>query len=472
MYARELGGCLEPAFGLPDSAADCEQYEAKQRASALDPDANVIVRPNLPPRRVWDLYSNRVVPNYMAIKLDAAISHSWMAPQRRQLVRTAINGYEWPVPIPNDTTLERVRVELLNLRMHYVWLDVLCLRQVGALGPDGLPENEAIRHEEWKIDVPTIGAVYHGTTMVVHYYSGLGRPFKVGNLDDERHWINRAWTLQEVSTSHLIAGKARYSPDPGDGTSDPQEQRLYNVVSSLLVHAQRPASIFPMLKAMRFRAATSEQDKISGLAYRLGSGSSRLPPYIIKQDAEPAWDALVRTMHARFRGDLLFRFPLPGDGKYKWYPSWHQIIDRSTVLPPADDESSDLVDISLDSGAYCYRGGYRFGGCRMTGLPGAPPNSHQQVVVIPGPRSKEHQLLARVAGNRPVADGTYTLVANQSLQWWVVGVERGGPWEALRAIEKVAVLFVTENEAYTFRKDWERYHTCFPLAGQAASRFL
>ncbi|EJD37187.1 hypothetical protein AURDEDRAFT_73485, partial [Auricularia subglabra TFB-10046 SS5] len=322
MYSLALGNRLAPAVGFPDAAAVQQLRVDTQRASALDPATNAIVCPDLYPRRVWDLWSNRVVPYDVAGKVDAAVSHSWMAPARRQLVRTSINGYKWPVPIPDDTTLERVRIELLNLHMHYVWLDVLCLRQVGA------PDNEAIRREEWKIDVPTIGAIYHGTAMVVHYYSGLGRPFTVGDLTDERHWVNRAWTLQEVSANYLVAGRAPYSPpDPVDslGTTDKQLQQLYEVLGSLQVHAYSPPCIFPMLEAMRFRMATSEQDKVSGLAYRLAAGSSYLPPYTVGQDAESAWDALIHTMHARFRGALLFRFPLPGDGQYTWYPSWRQI---------------------------------------------------------------------------------------------------------------------------------------------------
>ena len=35
----------------------------------------------------------------------------------------------WPVPIPVHTSLERVRIECLNLGAEYVWADVLCLRQ-------------------------------------------------------------------------------------------------------------------------------------------------------------------------------------------------------------------------------------------------------------------------------------------------------------------------------------------------------
>ena len=39
-----------------------------------------------------------------------AVSHAWMAEENRQSVETIINNFEWPVPIPRDTTLEHVRI--------------------------------------------------------------------------------------------------------------------------------------------------------------------------------------------------------------------------------------------------------------------------------------------------------------------------------------------------------------------------
>ncbi len=134
------------------------------------------------PRRVWDLYSNRVVPYwFMDLHFNGSwlrpISHAWMDEKDRAVVWTPINGYEWPVPIPKDADLNLIRIEMLNLRLEYAWVDVLCLRQVG--GP-----REDMRTEEWKLDVPTIGRVYRRSD-VVCYLSGLGRPLtlKEGDLE-------------------------------------------------------------------------------------------------------------------------------------------------------------------------------------------------------------------------------------------------------------------------------------------------
>lgn len=94
--------------------------------------ADRIIYPRVPPRRVWDLYSNRVVPWYVARRRPWAISHAWMDECYREDVSTAINGHEWPVPIPKTTRLDHIRIEMLNLGAEYIWLDVLCLhRKVG-----------------------------------------------------------------------------------------------------------------------------------------------------------------------------------------------------------------------------------------------------------------------------------------------------------------------------------------------------
>ncbi len=118
-------------------------------------------------------------------------------------MRTPINRKEWPVPIPKDTDLNLIRIEMLNLGAEYAWLDVLCLRQKEERGP-----REDLRVKEWRLDVPTIGGVYKDAIKVVIYLSGLGRPFrlKAGDLDSDRNWFRRAWTLQEVGDRRIIAG--------------------------------------------------------------------------------------------------------------------------------------------------------------------------------------------------------------------------------------------------------------------------
>ncbi len=74
-----------------------------------------------PPRRMWDLEANRVVPYWVARKdKDGSpdiwgISHAWMDNKERGDVMTPINGYKWPVPIPKDANLDLIHIEMLNL---------------------------------------------------------------------------------------------------------------------------------------------------------------------------------------------------------------------------------------------------------------------------------------------------------------------------------------------------------------------
>ncbi len=119
-------------------------------------------------QRAWDLYANRVVPSWSGYT-PWGISHAWVDERDRVNVWSPINGYEWPVPIPRNANLDLIRIEMLNLGAHYVWLDVLCLRQEGGLSED-------LRVQEWKIDVPTIGSVYALGKPVVCYFCGLGLP--------------------------------------------------------------------------------------------------------------------------------------------------------------------------------------------------------------------------------------------------------------------------------------------------------
>ena len=244
------------------------------------------------PRRIWDLYSNRVIPfdwlvgsNHSDMRDDnivdaalpwgwrsrlvkynsvqaagltiepfAAISHSWVMAENRELVWTEINQYQWPVPFPKDASLDDLRVELLRMGLRYCWLDVLCLRQAYDPRVDlealqvqtakyytrtsyagirwwvpvrrlqmeheqwlvrkeqELRKSEHLRKLEWKVDVPTIGNIYHRAAQIVIYLNGLGRGLDWNWERDmqrnTRHWFRRAWTLQE------LGGKG-----PGDKTT-------------------------------------------------------------------------------------------------------------------------------------------------------------------------------------------------------------------------------------------------------------
>lgn len=138
-----------------------------------------------------------------------AISHSWANEEERIYVNSPINQHLWPIPIPETCELENVRKAAIESGSEYCWLDVLCLRQYAHQGKG--PGNEwvmtaeddiknEVRAEEIKIDVPTIGNVYRKAFKILYYFNNLGRPLVTDGVDfkNPRHWLNRAWTLQEV----------------------------------------------------------------------------------------------------------------------------------------------------------------------------------------------------------------------------------------------------------------------------------
>ena len=215
------------------------------------------------PRRIWDICANTVIPTawFYGPKCPISghrsvgamgvrpISHAWVAGTDLTFIMTEANQHLWPIPLPRGTQVEDVRQEMIRLGVRYAWLDVLCLRQqtlaknlaipvsrelvatvgftrmLGCLIPQKkkkkkkrelVERREQRRLEEWKTDVPTIGAVYsnprdidiYGGGPVVIFMNGLGRPFQDEGWASERHWLNRAWTLQETPPLNrcLIAG--------------------------------------------------------------------------------------------------------------------------------------------------------------------------------------------------------------------------------------------------------------------------
>ncbi|KAK0450959.1 hypothetical protein EV421DRAFT_1731970 [Armillaria borealis] len=351
---------------IEDELRKSEARDLKIRKNALVD--NRILDSHIPPRRVWDLYT---------------ISHAWLDHGHLTNVRTPINGYEWPVPIPRGVNLDLIRIELLNLGAEYVWLDVLCLRQ-RSNGP-----REDMRMKEWMLDVPTIGWVYSGSEQtVVCYFSGLGRPLdfkKACDLGSDRCWFRRAWTLQETSRHYIIGG----IPDNDSG----------NLEDS--------------------RVSTNPVDKVAGLAYLLYSKS--LPAYSGTQSVEDAWTALVDTMFEGYRGDLFFLYPKPGDGINIWRPSWNQVMNDP--LPSLDRDRRD-EDVEWDEEKEVYRcsravrcigRGYIRG--LSVGDPQKQPRSGE--LEVKDAYMTPHIFEIVAVHQHPIPDGSYTLLGGK--RYWVIG---------------------------------------------------
>lgn len=321
-------------------------YNRKEQDAALRQNAIVghcIIEPRMPPRRVWDLYSNRVLP-FHALRVEDpltvpdsvwAVSHSWQGEKQRPRI-TRINDEAWPVPLPEGVELGDVRIELLNMGAEYVFLDVLCLRQVGNSKEKSRQELRRLR--EWRLDVPTIGYVYQNARTTVVYFNGLGLPLKTDKdvFESKYHWFNRVWTLQETSTCWLPGGLAstlfaqpKTQPkDASKNVSFLQDPRASVTVTlhrrlGALTDITRSSDLFAIIDTMLKRQSSSPRDQVFGLIYLLQC--TTLPTYDTGDDVEDAWEALVQNMSSLQRLAILVGWGSAGEGFYTWRPSWKQL---------------------------------------------------------------------------------------------------------------------------------------------------
>ncbi|KLO14814.1 hypothetical protein SCHPADRAFT_293610 [Schizopora paradoxa] len=314
------------------------KLDAQDREKSID-GQSIVNQTSVKPRRLWDLLANRVVPyeySYSFRKrnqssgkpLDypfCAISHSWTDDMVK--VDTPINGHEWLVPVPKGIKLEVIRTELLNMGAEYVWLDVLCLRQHSLD-----PTKEEIRTQEWEVDLPTIGVVFDRYAhRVVRYMNGLGRPFEAFGWDHEKHWLNRAWTLQEVKHNSLMGGIPEGVANPQEVVSSDTGERLQERLDIIgTIESRRGLEAFPLLiNSMRLRSSANPVDKVLGIA--MICCKDRLPIYKEKDDTEKAWTTCLEYLPPAFVVMFIFNFLGPGDGSVAWRPSWNQLMSKDVL---------------------------------------------------------------------------------------------------------------------------------------------
>ena len=305
------------------------------------------------PRRIWDLKSNRVVEFRMlhsevlaqeclsgsaVIDLEKAplppfwaITHSWtntMSP-----ITTPINQYQWPTPLPRGLDLENdVRQELFNKGAEYVWLDVLCLRQHST-------GNENTREYEWKLDVPTIGNIYRRAVGIARYFNGLGQAFSTTGWDDSRHWLRRAWTLQEIRSEsttynagiwHQTSAHVIMNTESNvDGKVTTLRQAL-NPIVKLAAQVDTPSgcSVYKLVKQMAKRNATQPIDKVAGLFYLLRT--TQLPTYDAGIKDRDVWATCFHVLPLERKIEILFDFPYGGNcagPDCQWFPAWRQLME-------------------------------------------------------------------------------------------------------------------------------------------------
>ncbi|SJL13332.1 uncharacterized protein ARMOST_16772 [Armillaria ostoyae] len=385
-----------------------------------------ITRQDVPPRRVWDLYANRVVPYWVADTYPWGISHAWVDEKDRVDVMTPINGYEWPMPMPKDTSLDLIRIEMLNHGAEYAWLDVLCLRQEGG-------KNEHLRLEEWMIDVPTIRWVYHQANNVVCYFNGLGQPLHLTphDFESDRCWFRRAWTLQEVTDDAIIGGETR------DDIMEKEVRKMLDEKLAQLWEIRKWDLALELALEMQNRVSTKSLDKVAGLAYLLCLQS--IPMYDEKRSDMDAWEVLMDTMFSGSRAQLFFYFPEPGKGNKYWRPSWQQVMTFKHFFVSYSHSWPGYVKQIKDTDTDSYKG-YCVYSADVQGLAEGLKEEmpRQGEMVFMDTAGSPHTFKILADHVYPIPDGSYALIgfSNQNsmlnLNLWVVGqLREDGKFEKL-----------------------------------------
>jgi len=264
--------------------------------------------------------------------------------------------------------------------------------------------------------VPTIGNVYRQAAGILRYYNGLGRDLKSTGWDDERHWLNRAWTLQEIQPDvKMIDGgvpedglhmdmmgevSIRGPPTHDANSSDqvphiqPKERKmlreLVEPIDQIAREVYQPGgsgcSLLALTREMGRRYASKEVDKIAGLGYLLRART--LPTYSADENLNTAWVRCVSHMRYVTKLELLFNFPYErssGGSNVRvqskticgpvidipsWIPSWTQMkripetngmrsSDLQRPKHPVDGEHEDPEGSTVANRVYIFK--YRAG---------------------------------------------------------------------------------------------------------------
>ena len=461
-----------------------EDELTKLRRNALR--GSCITDPRLPPRRVWDLFSNRVLLFSTLPQLDNTrlssyvprdvwcLSHSWVDDEDRVQVVTKINGEVWPVPLPRATTLAHIRVELLNMGAQYVWLDVLCLRQVDNRPGTLQARNERLRAQEWTTDIPTIGYIYQrdrfrvaGPVPCITYFNGLGLPFTTSPavLNSSKHWCHRVWTVQEACESWLPGG---LTGNLLDGMPE-----FFAEVRCIVAETVGVRQAIRLIKDPKARRCAAERDRVSGLGHLLDCKT--LPLYSEGVPATIAWTLMLKHLPAWLRTDIFVQYAV--DTPFGLWVSWDQFLVHSPKFPMSDEEVwtetyKDAIDeltlirlvdedlLYMDEPGRYWHQGYAIGPCRAlqtarNGVHDEIPPENIRFQYFPKHGSPVSIVFASMQGVLvPGVDytllGFYSKWFEQWRKWWVV-LEEVGQHNAdgERAIEglKWGVLYMEKDEA-------------------------
>ena len=266
---------------------------------------------------------------------------------------------------------------------------------------------------------------------------------KDGDLDSNRNWFRRAWTLQEVGNyMGIIAG------DMPDGPMHAQRIDGGNYKTALLTRFHKelhsverhPGHMFAALADMQKHVLTNPVDRVAGLAFPLQP--STIPAYHESETLEDAWTALVNEMCSVIRAHFLLVYPGVGDRGKKWRPTWDQVMKQplpkdvfflSTRVQHDDETDEDWVD------GDCIEKGH----VRVFDAGSAEGRDRCGELVVKAADGIAHTFKIHVTHRFPIPEDTYTLLGDHLYRFWAVG--RRMPDQRF---EKVSVIVIDFKDRY------------------------
>ena len=171
-------------------------------------------------------------------------------------------------------------------------------------------------------------------TNIIRYFNGLGVPFSNKDWDGPRHWLQRAWTLQEIAAEKTTInggiprdrGKVLLnSQGEVSGIAINFRSALRSIIQlAAQVDSRHGCDLYDLAREMSRRHASQPVDKVSGLFYLLRT--IKLPCYDANRTCEDIWTQCFRLLPTEQKAEILLDFPYRGSEE-QWFPSWAQVLD-------------------------------------------------------------------------------------------------------------------------------------------------
>ena len=175
------------------------------------------------------------------------------------------------------------------------------------------------------------------------YFNGLGVRFSSTGWDDPRHWLRRAWTLQEIANENTTnnGGISQVQGQVFLNSQGKISKKIIKLRSAIWpviqlttqVDSPEGCEVYELVQEMARRCASQPVDQISGLFYLLQT--IKLPSYDAYMTAEDFWTKSFHFLPVERKAEILFAFPYRGSEE-QWFPTWAQVLGWPVCDPEYD----------------------------------------------------------------------------------------------------------------------------------------